>query len=578
MGIVDEFVKALKPTNKERPKAYSAEVSKIDDEGVVWVYLAGSEAETPTALSSSEVKAGDSVNVEWRNNKLYIAGNTSNPSAGVVRVQNVEQAAQVANELAVDASNSANIARTAAESAVASATEAAEAAESAQESATNASEYASRALGNLSTVQSVTETLNWITAHGTMTLTSDTALDPTHVYFVVDQSGDYEVGGTHYSVVTEPDAADISTYYELSIDESLNNYVGTHLAVTSEGLWLLPDAGGNKVLIATGQGSTYTSAGTYIIGKVNNVDTVLASFLADGGQIGQDANTHAVIDYHSLQLIAKEGRIFFHVSDLRNQEGIATLTDYFYGDGTTTQFTFSINQVVAVIEVSIDDVAQEEGVDYTFTSSSITFTTAPSDEASIVVTYESTSTTAKAFTFGIRRSGSAVGAYSFVHGYQCRATGAYSHAEGSYATANGQYSHSEGSESRARGRASHAEGSGQANAYLSHAEGLNSKANGQYSHSEGYYAQANGNGSHAEGEYSIADGAYQTVIGRNNVADTTSAFIIGNGTNYDARRNAFQIGWDNGVRVGLDTSVSNVNDYALYQAITALGWQNDVID
>lgn len=505
MGIVDEFVKALKPTNKERPKAYSAEVSKIDDEGVVWVYLAGSEAETPTALSSSEVKAGDSVNVEWRNNKLYIAGNTSNPSAGTIRVTAVEQASQIANDAAVRAVRDAGIAQ--------------ESAETAQEAAQSAQDSLKSVVTGAQTVEKAVSVMQ-------------TALEA-----VVD--------------------------YDPTTD------------TTKEYFW--HDANGAHVLGTSGDyRNDINSNGMKIVDTAT--ENAVAEFGTDGAQIGQDADTHAVIDYHSLQLIAKEGRTFFHVSDLRNQEGIATLTDYFYGDDTTTQFTFLINQVVAVIEVSIDDVTQEEGVDYTFTSSSITFTTAPSDEASIVVTYESTSTTAKAFTFGIRRSGSAVGAYSFVHGYQCRAIGAYSHAEGSYATANGQYSHAEGSESRARGRASHAEGSGQANEYLSHAEGLNSKANGQYSHSEGYYAQANGNGSHACGEYSIADGAYQTVIGRNNVADTTSAFIIGNGTTYNARRNAFQIGFDGSIKVGLITTTSSGDDYALYQAITALGWQNDVIE
>lgn len=171
------------------------------------------------------------------------------------------------------------------------------AADDAQASADNASEYAARALGNLSTVQNITETLNWITAHGTMTLTSDVALDPTHVYFVVDPAGDYVVGGTHYSVVTEPDVDDISTYYELSINESLNNYVATHLAVDSEGLWIIPDAGGNKVLIATGSGSTYTTAGTYIVGRVNGVDAVFAKFTADGATMQRGSTGIAHLGY-----------------------------------------------------------------------------------------------------------------------------------------------------------------------------------------------------------------------------------------------------------------------------------------
>ncbi len=291
---IGELVQALQPEPTDQDTTYEAVVSRVDEEGVVWVRLAGSDKETPTASTSAEVKRDDLVNVEWRNNKLYIAGNYSNPSAGAIRVDAVERAATVAREAAQSAVADAQIAREAAESVEGIAIRAEEYATEAKASAENASEYAARALGNLSTVQSVTETLNWITSHGTMTLTSDTALDPTHVYFVVDQNGDYEVGGTHYSVVTEPDVADISTYYELSIDESLNNYVGTHLAVTSEGLWLLPDADGNKVLIATGQGTTYTEAGTYIVDTVNGEDVILAHFTANGVQIGSEAATSMV--------------------------------------------------------------------------------------------------------------------------------------------------------------------------------------------------------------------------------------------------------------------------------------------
>lgn len=115
MGIIDDFVSALKPEEESAPnKTYNATVSKVDDEGIVWVYVAGSDKETPTASTSAEIKRGDSVNVEWRNNKLYIAGNYSNPSAGTERVVRVEAAAQ-------NAENAANNAEATAQSAQASA-------------------------------------------------------------------------------------------------------------------------------------------------------------------------------------------------------------------------------------------------------------------------------------------------------------------------------------------------------------------------------------------------------------------------------------------------------------------------
>ena len=83
-NAIRELVGALAPGDeKQKSNTYSAVVSHIDREGVVWVILAGSDKETPTASTSTEVKRGDDVTVSWRNNKLYIGGNYSNPSAGV---------------------------------------------------------------------------------------------------------------------------------------------------------------------------------------------------------------------------------------------------------------------------------------------------------------------------------------------------------------------------------------------------------------------------------------------------------------------------------------------------------------
>lgn len=80
---VQEFVDAIKEQPTDTNKTYNAVVSHVDGEGVVWVRIHGSDKETPTASTSTEVKSGDAVTVNWRNNKLYIGGNYSNPAAGV---------------------------------------------------------------------------------------------------------------------------------------------------------------------------------------------------------------------------------------------------------------------------------------------------------------------------------------------------------------------------------------------------------------------------------------------------------------------------------------------------------------
>ena len=546
--ILEEFVSELKPETKEKSKTYSAIVSKIDKEGTVWVRVAGSDKDTPTALVGAEVKKGDAVNVEWRNNKLYIASNYSNPAAGVVRVEAVEQAAQLANEAANNAVLDAGRAKEAADSAEASA-------EQAQTSAENAGEYAARALGNLSTVQSVTETLNWITAHGTMTLTTDTSLDPTHVYFVRDNDGDYEVGSYRYSIVTEPELEDISTYYVLSIDESLNNYVATHLAVDGEGLWVLPDANGYKVLIATGAGSTYTAAGTYIVDS--NGDT--GACFGTTAQIGKDGETRAEIDYHSLQLIdgsKNPNVVYFHVSNILDSEG--KLTETFTADGTRTRFNLSQAPVENETTVKVDDVAITSGVEVYSPVMAVIFDEAPASGSVITVIYtpDPEYRDAKwlyAYTFGTRRSESWLGSLSVSEGYNNAAIAFCSHAEGYETNSGSQYCHSEGQSTKALSPAAHA-------------EGYKSEGRGQYSH--------------AQNCWTIAETYAQTALGKYNVKDSngTYAVIVGNGTADDARSNALTVAWDGEVELALDTTAaSGTTDGDLYAAITALGWQSDVI-
>lgn len=117
-----------------------------------------------------------------------------------------------------------------------------------------------------------------------------------------------------------------------------------------------------------------------------------------------------------------------------------------------------------------------------------------------------------------------------LHGNNVSAEGSYSYSGGSETSALGNYSHSEGVKTVAQGASSHAEGeSTTAIGTTAHAEGLSSIAQGNYSHAQNQGTLANGNA--------------QTAIGKFNIADTTSAFIIGNGVDADHRSNMFFIDW-----------------------------------
>lgn len=131
------------------------------------------------------------------------------------------------------------------------------------------------------------------------------------------------------------------------------------------------------------------------------------------------------------------------------------------------------------------------------------------------------------------------------HGNKVSAEGSYSYSGGSETSALGNYSHAEGVKTVAQGASSHTEGeSTSAIGTASHAEGLSSIAQGNYSHAQNQGTLANGNA--------------QTVIGKFNVADNTSAFIIGNGADTGHRSNMFFIDW-NGNACFLNTLLVGAN-------------------
>lgn len=232
----------------------------------------------------------------------------------------------------------------------------------AKASAANASEYATRALGNLSTVQNVTETLNWITAHGTMALTSDTALDPSHVYFVRDNNGDYHVGNYYYSLVTEPNVNDIATYYELTIDESLNNYVGTHLALTDYGLNLIFDNSSYRIHIGTLNASG--DEGVYILDENGNPVSFFGesiNFSSDRAQYIGNENAYIIFNPENNGSITIGGSNIQLGSDKKLSEVLAELNGTLIFD---TTYEWNTGHTVATLTAHVYrggvDIAQTE--------------------------------------------------------------------------------------------------------------------------------------------------------------------------------------------------------------------------
>ena len=478
MSLEKDFLKAIQTASTPKTSAYdtAAKVVRVDGSRV-WVHIDGGVGETPVERTI-DCSTGDTVRVRLSGGQAYIIGNNTAPptddavaniarttalnadenakrakmtaedaqdlagvaasaaasaqqsadaaqqsatAAGTAATQaqtKANQAAQAASAAQNSADAAANAASVADGKAVAAGNAAAAAqssANAAQASADNAGEYASRALGNLTTVQSVAETLTWITQHGTMTLTTDVALDPTHVYFVADAGGDYTVGGVTYAVVTDPKASELGTYYELSIDESLNNYVATHLALTSEGLWLIPDNNGFKVLISVGaQGSAY-AAGTHII--------------TGGGVVVASFGTETVIKTTNGTELAHFG----YALGTASGGGTAVMPYYTIGQRleNTTVGNWSVAEGYSV-EAS-GCAAHTEGID-----------THALQECAHA---EGMSTTAN-------------GSTAHAEGFETTASANATHAEGTGTTASALGAHAEGGNTTASGRTSHAEGLG----------------------------------------------------------------------------------------------------------------------
>lgn len=80
-----------------------------------------------------------------------------------------------------------------------------------------------------------------------------------------------------------------------------------------------------------------------------------------------------------------------------------------------------------------------------------------------------------------------------------------------------------------------------ASADYAHAEGYQTTALGLASHAEGYQTTTYAAYSHAGGLGTVASGAAQTAIGRYNVLDSESLFIVGGGTDGSNRSNLFTV-------------------------------------
>jgi len=217
--------------------------------------------------------------------------------------------------------------------------------------------------------------------------------------------------GAHVTEVTREEWEDTA---------SANYHAGYNSLWNSLGL-LFRKALNNLVSITQSAVSFYDGSG-------NNAANVTASFGSSGAQIGKTGQSHITMDYHSLSLTDKDSTEYFAIGDMRDTTGYAAITQTFTGNGSTTLFEFSPPAAsTSSIAVTVSD---SSGGTVTKYPSGINFSSAPTDGATITVTYTSTSVYAKYYTFGTRASGSNTGGMSVAMGNNTTASGADSVAMG----------------------------------------------------------------------------------------------------------------------------------------------------
>lgn len=115
-----ELADLLSAKPQAQQKRSVATVTRVDSEGTVWVHLPGGVEETPVnGLTTSEVQAGDVVQVQIENGRANLIGNATSPSVGQERVDKaiepVKQTAEKAAAEVGEAKSTADAARAIAE-------------------------------------------------------------------------------------------------------------------------------------------------------------------------------------------------------------------------------------------------------------------------------------------------------------------------------------------------------------------------------------------------------------------------------------------------------------------------------
>ena len=315
--IKNDIIEAIK-SSMPGTSAYDTEAQVVRIEGsTAWVHIPGGVDETPVKLTI-DAKAGDKVQLRVSGGSAWIVGNDTAPPTD-------DTTAHSAYDAAVKAEGQAK-------TALDYAGDAAAAAASAEHSAVIANGAANNALVQLSVVEDVAGTLNWIREHGSYTQTEDTTVVENKIYFIY-QDGDY-IPIANPDPGANPAAAG---WYELDVSSSQAEYIMAHLAVTSAGLWVLPASQYAERQVTDSSGNTLVDSNDnplvdWAVDPQNAAGYKV--LLSAAGMIVYDETGAAVASYGPTTTIGKAyaNNVYIDSSSVNIRSGSDVLAK-FSGDG-----------------------------------------------------------------------------------------------------------------------------------------------------------------------------------------------------------------------------------------------------
>lgn len=339
-----------------------------------------------------------------------------------------------------------------------------------------------------------------------------------------------------------------NTSFAGSITAQNGTFNGNIMAAAAQNDTQLPTLGQVKSLIPTDSDTTYTFVST--IGSNNTT-------------IGIKNNNNGLSTITLLPVNA-------------TQAGLMSTSDKVALDNLIASTVNLQNKIIAGRNVSLSTADNNTTIDVSLDGLSFKYFKDGADNQGAMIGNIAENKALGSFSLAEGNQTSASGAYSHAQGTATSVTANSAHGQGYGTTASSVYSHAQGRETLASSYASHAEGyrtvaSGThahtegaqttASGQDSHAQGINTLASGQYSHAEGSATSASGLGSHTGGRNTASYVSYgfshgygltnsttcpqgQVIFGKYNVNSTTAAFIIGQGTGTNSRKNIFTVSTD----------------------------------